>query len=109
VEDFLAPRLVGERFDEHTIPLELLKDLGHLEALVVELAKYLYLADHPERQRAPRGFTGTIGLHLRYVDGGSATAGIVLSASGDDLFDAYSRRYLERARPGRRLYRGSGQ
>ena len=41
--EFLSPRLVGNRFDQHSIPLEVLKDLAALEELIVEVAKWHYL------------------------------------------------------------------
>jgi hypothetical protein len=53
---FVAPRLVGARFDDHTIPLELLKDLAALEELVVAVAKWKFVEQHG-RLRAPKGFT----------------------------------------------------
>ena len=35
---FLSPRLVGERFVGHAIPLELLKDLAVVEEMIIEVA-----------------------------------------------------------------------
>ena len=59
--EFLSPRLVGERFSGHAIPLEVLRDLAVLEEMLVETAKWEYLHEHPGRQRIPRGFTNEIG------------------------------------------------
>lgn len=61
---FLSPRLEGDRFNEHAIPLELLKDLAVLEEMVIEVAKWWYLQDHKDRRRTPRGFTDGIALSL---------------------------------------------
>lgn len=69
---FLTPRMVGSRFDEHAIPLELLKDLAVLEEMIIEVAKWCYLQDHPERKRSPKGFTDGIALNLSGVGEGSA-------------------------------------
>ncbi|HHY67762.1 MAG TPA: hypothetical protein GX517_11310 [Alicyclobacillus sp.] len=71
-EVILRPRLTGRRFEEHSIPLELFKDFVALEEMIVEVAKYHYLMDHPERRRVPRGFTDGVTLKLLKVDEGSA-------------------------------------
>ena len=62
-KSFLRLRLVGTRFDDHAIPLELLKDLAVLEEMVIEVAKLKFLAEHTDRQRSPHGFTK--GIHLK--------------------------------------------
>ena len=53
---FLKPRLIGKRFDEHSIPLEFLQDLAVLEQMIKETAKWQFFLTHPERKRIPRGF-----------------------------------------------------
>lgn len=37
--EFLTPRLTGKRFDDHTIPLDLLEDFAALEEFFIEVAK----------------------------------------------------------------------
>lgn len=69
---FLKPRMVGRRFDEHTLPLDVLKDWAAFEEMVVELAKHLYIAENPTRKRTPKGFTEDFSLHLSGVEPGSA-------------------------------------
>lgn len=54
---FLKPRMAGSRFDDHAIPLDMLKEFAVLEEMIVEVAKWHYLNDHPKRERSPRGFT----------------------------------------------------
>ncbi|MEY2510128.1 MAG: hypothetical protein QOE26_891 [Verrucomicrobiota bacterium] len=71
-QEFLKPRFAGPRFDQHTLPVEVARDLAAYEELVVELAKHLYLADHPKRKRVPKGFEQSFSLHLEQVEGGSA-------------------------------------
>lgn len=98
-ETFLSPRLVGERFAGHAIPLELLKDLAVLEEMVVEVAKWHYLNDHPERKRTPRGFTDGVALKLTDVSEGSAIPRIALfvtAAAG--LFPAENEECFQKAR-----------
>ena len=48
--EFLSPRLVGERFSGHAIPLEVLRDLAVLEEMVVETAKWEYMHEHHDRK-----------------------------------------------------------
>lgn len=112
-KDFLAPRLTGKRFDDHSIPLELLEDLSVMEQLIVEMAKVVYLEKNPTRQRVPRGFEENVSLKLCAVDEGSAILKIALiyalggSTSGQqtlDLFPDPNYAYFEEARD--RVYNG---
>lgn len=96
--EFLQPKFDGARFTEHTLPLEVVRDLAAYEELVTELAKRLFLSEHPERQRVPKGFGADFQLHLERVDEGSArpllslvTAGVLALGIGDQP-------YFERAR-----------
>lgn len=72
--EFLKPRLVGHRFEEHSIPVEVLKDWAAFEGLIVEAARWLYLEEYPKRRRTPRGFAQSFSLHLSKVEDGSAVA-----------------------------------
>lgn len=78
-QEFLRPRLVGRRFDQHSLPLDLLKDFAALEEMLVEVAKRQYLAANPDRVRVPKGFTKGLELHLTAVEDGSAVAVIALT------------------------------
>lgn len=79
---FLQPRFDGARFAEHTLPVEVARDLAAYETLVVELAKHLYLHDHPERQRVIRGFSAEFNLHIERVEDGSTKPVLVLGFAG---------------------------
>ncbi len=81
-EPFIQPRFVGPRFDEHTLPLSAAKDLAAYEELVVELAKHLYLNEHSDRQRVPKGFVEGFRLHLQRVDDGSVKPLLALVMAG---------------------------
>ena len=70
--EFLKPRLVGRRFDDASIPLEMLGEIAVLGELVIEVAKWRYLQANPDRQRSPRGFADRVSLKLRAVEEGSA-------------------------------------
>ena len=76
--EFLRPRLCGARFEGGTIPLEVLKDLAMLEEMLIEVAKWRFLREHPKRQRLPRGFMKGIELKLSGIEKGSAVPVISL-------------------------------
>ena len=100
---FLRPRLIGGRFEGHSIPLELLKNLAVLEELIIEVARLEFFKDHPDRQRVPRGFTDGIELKLTGIEDGSAVPVISLFVITNRLlFPAFPTKtnqyYFERAR-----------
>ena len=91
---FIQPRFDGDRFEDHTLPLEVTADLMAYQTLVVELAKLLYRADHSHRQRLPKGFGADFQLHIEKVDDGSArpllsivTAGTLALGEGQPYFE----------------------
>ena len=75
---FLAPILRGGRFDGHTVPVEVLADLAAYKDLVIEVARSLYLAKHPDRKRVPKGFEDSFRLTLKQIDRGSAIPVLVI-------------------------------
>lgn len=95
-QEFLKPRLEGERFNEHTIPLELLKDFAALEEMLIEVAKWKFRQAHPDSKRTQRNFSKGLELHLAGVEEGSAIPAIVLMFAG--LFPAENAVYFEQAR-----------
>lgn len=95
-QDFLKPRLIGTRFDEHSVPLEFLKDFAALEEMIVEVAKWKFLQSHPDRSRVPRGFTNGLELHLTQVEDGSAIPVIALVFG--TLFPSANTAYFDQAR-----------
>lgn len=100
-KEFISPRMVGSRFDNHLIPLEYLKDLAVLEQFIFDLAKYLYLQDNPERQRITRGFNKNISLSLSSVLPGSAVPVIKISypdEQNSSLFPVDNLIYFEKAK-----------
>lgn len=98
LNDFFTPRLVGQRFDHHTIPLELLKELAVLEEMLIEVAKWCYRQKNPDRKRAPKGFSEGVSLHLTEVSEGSAIPGIALVMPSGDLVPPHSQAFYEQAR-----------
>ena len=98
IQDFLRPKLLGERFEDHSIPLELLGDLAVLESMIIEVAKWRYKKDHPDRKRSPRKFTEGISLTLTSIDEGSAIPVFALCLSGGYLLAPPQLDYFEQAR-----------
>jgi hypothetical protein len=68
---FLKPKLLGARFAEHTLPLEVVEDWAAFEVLVKAVAKHLYLKDNPGKKNAPSGFNDEFSLHLAGLEEGS--------------------------------------
>ena len=96
--EFVQPKFEGARFAEHTLPLDVTKDLAAYETLVVELAKHLYLRDHPERQRVLKGFAADFHLHLERVDDGCARPMLSVVVAGTLALGAGANVYFEQAR-----------
>ncbi len=90
--------MVGPRFNEHAIPLELLKDLAVLEEMIIEVAKWCYLQEHPERKRSPKGFTDGIALKLSGVGDGSAVPRLSLVVDQLQPVPPQAQCYFEQAR-----------
>lgn len=96
--EFLRPRFDGARFDEHTLPLEVARDLAAYETLVIEVAKHLYKQEHPDRVRVLRGFGDDFHLHLERVDVGSAQPMLSVVTVGGLQLEAGVGDYFSRAR-----------
>ena len=96
--EFIQPRFDGRRFEDHTLPVEVARDLAAYETLVIELAKHLYLQEHHDRQRIPKGFTADFHLHLEKIDPGSARPLLSVVAAGAPGSAGGTHTYFERAR-----------
>ena len=96
--EFVQPCFEGARFEEHTLPLEVARDLAAYETLVVELAKQFYLQEHQDRQRVPKGFTTDFHLHLEKIDPGSSKPMLSIVAAGALALTGGPATYFERAR-----------
>lgn len=94
-QEFLKPKLKGERFQNATVPLELLKDFSALQEMLVEVAKWEFRNTHPGRERIPRNFTAEVDLHLTSVEEGCAI--LTISLVFASLFPA-NQTYFEKAK-----------
>ncbi|MGN8059710.1 hypothetical protein ACTJKN_25765 [Pedobacter sp. 22163] len=81
IKHFLSPRLTGKRFDEHSVPVEILQDFAALQELMTEIAKDFYLQQNPARKRVPKGFAEGVTLNLEKVEEGSAILKFLLAAN----------------------------
>ena len=100
VIDFLKPRFDGKRFTDHSLPLDVLKDLAVFNDLIAETAKWLYLKENHGRKRIPKGFLEDVSLKLVDIEAGSAIPKIVMivSMTSATLFPPASQQYFEQAR-----------
>ncbi|MFV0633992.1 hypothetical protein [Demequina sp.] len=64
-------RLTGGRFEGPGFPLGSLTELVNYEKIVLETAKYLWLRQHPDRKRVPKGFAQAVSLDLVSFEPGS--------------------------------------
>lgn len=94
---FLSPKMVGKRFEDHSVPLELLKDLAVVEEMFIEIAKWKYKLEHSERKNVPKGFTESVSLKLGDIKTGCAIPVIRMSYETDELIPIMGS-YLEQAR-----------
>ena len=79
--EFLQPRLLGARFNDGAIPLEVLTDLAALREMVLDVAKWRFMEANPGRSRSPRGFANKIDLKLTGIGDGSAIPIISLTTT----------------------------
>ena len=92
MESFMSPKLEGQRFADHSVPLDMLKDFAALQEMLVEVAKWRFLEENPDRQRTPRNFIADFGLRLTDIEDGSAVLKISLMAAS--LFPSSHQQYL---------------
>lgn len=82
---FARLRLTGGRFDGDGMPVETLAELGQYRELVIGVARAMFLSEHPERKRVPRGFVDRLQLRLQTVEEGSAMPVLERPASDGTL------------------------
>ena len=69
--EFGQIRMRGGRYDRPGLPLAGAEELRRYEALIIKVAKSLFLSEHPRRKRAPRGFEAASELRLTDIREGS--------------------------------------
>ena len=98
--EFLKPRLCGGRFEQGGIPLDMLKDLAVLQEMLIEVAKWRFREEHPDRMRSPRGFTEGVELRLSGIEEGSVRPVFDLSLGTSQLamLTTQRQKYFQQAR-----------
>lgn len=95
-KEIFAPRFDGSRFENHTMPLELLEDLKVLQEMTVEMAKFLYLQQN-DRQRVPKNFSQGISFELEGLEPGSTIPKVIMTFALAGMFPEGNVTYFERA------------
>lgn len=70
-KSFKIPKFDGTRFEQHSIPIQVLPEIIHYIDLIKEIAKKLCL-DNENRQRLPQGFFDNFRVNLEKISPGSA-------------------------------------
>jgi hypothetical protein len=96
IQEYLRPKLVGRRFESHSVPLDMLRDLAVLEEMAGEVAKWKFLQANRDRRRSPRGFSKKVTIVLTGVEEGSAIPVLALMFAG--FFPPAVHVYYEQAR-----------
>lgn len=72
--EFLTSVLKGSRFDDHTIPVDVLPEFASYRNIILSIAKYLYFQNNSDRARLPKGFADQLKLKISKIAPGSAIA-----------------------------------
>lgn len=94
--ELFKPKFTGQRFDDHTLPLELLDDIASYEGLLFQVAKDIFYKENHAR-RVPNGFGNGIYLKLSKIEDGSAIPTILLAASTWFAGNIDTKHYFEKA------------
>lgn len=97
MEILMEPRLIGERFSGHRIPLEILSDFDAFNDLFYEVAKTEFLNANKSRRRVPKRFKEDAKLFLTDINDGSAKL-VICFAFASSLFFAPYKECFEQAR-----------
>ena len=95
--DFLCPRLQGKRFEQHGLPLDILKDFAVLDELVKTVARSIYKQEN-DGKRVPRNFMDDFSLQITGIEAGSTITRISLIRTKPCLFATIGQEYAEKAR-----------
>lgn len=69
--DLTTLRFEGSRFDDHGLDLDVLPELMAYKMLLVETAKSLWRAQHPDRERLPKNFEANLSIKFYGLTTGS--------------------------------------
>ena len=69
--DLTTLRFEGPRFDDHGLDLDVLPELTAYKALLIDTAKSLWRAQHPDRKNLPKGFEASLSIKFYRLTEGS--------------------------------------
>lgn len=69
----------GDRFEDHGLALDDLKELAHLRDALVETTKELWRSEHPERKNLPKNYEQSLTLRFFEIQPGSACVPVTYS------------------------------
>lgn len=96
LSEFFTPVFKGKRFDLHTIPLGVLKDIGAIQEIIFAIAKNLYKNKNGNNKRLPNNFKKNLEIHLTEVNKGSAKPKLSFINQDGEMFPpAYHALYEE--------------
>lgn len=96
--NFISPRFIGKRFEDHSIPMDILKDFAVFEDLIFEIARWIYKEENIDKKRAPKKFFEGVSIKLQSIEQGSAVANFVVHYENQGLFNTGVEGYVEKAR-----------
>lgn len=80
-EVFLRVTFRGGRFDQHTVPVDVLAELATLQQAILALATKEFKRRNPTRRRRPAGFTRSARLYLSATEHNCLTAVVTRDAA----------------------------
>jgi hypothetical protein len=100
IPEFTKLEFIGSRFESHSLPTDVARDLIAYESLLIKLAKKLYIQDNPNIQKIPKEFSN---LYFAIETIGSGIISLSLISKKDyslqtsaSLFDNYDS-YLKKS------------
>ena len=80
--------------------MDMLKDLAVLQEMLIEVAKWRFREENPDRVRSPRGFTEGVELRLSGIEEGSVRPVFDLSLGTSQLamLTMHRQEYFQQAR-----------
>ena len=94
--DLFSPSFQGSRFDDHTLPFDILGDLSAYQDLLLLVAKDIYYEQNSS-QRVPKGFGHGVYLKLEQIEEGSTIPKILLAAASFFASNVDTQPYFEQA------------
>lgn len=86
---FVPVKFDGGRYTKKGFPLETAGELANYQRLFFEVAREVWLADNPDRERVPKGFEDALELRLTHVEDGSVVPYTV--TTGPDISEFVAR------------------